>query len=139
MGMSEAVQETKPGYQHGEAFCHMIYRSDDGTVKRSIWNSRDGVTPFGMLDPETGKNLIHGDWHLDRRDPDYQPKAGDWIWTDETRAQAEVRARRDAAKIVTMPMGEGRTEAEWVLVLMESFRAGQPRLVVVGRDEGPSF
>jgi len=129
----------KVSYRHAEAFCHMIYRSDDRTVQRSIWNSRDGVTPFGMLDPETGKDLIHADWHLDRRDLRYQPKPGDWIWTDETRQQAEVRARRDAAKIVTMPMGQDRTEEELFAVLMKSFQPGQPRLVVVGRDEQPSF
>lgn len=82
------------GHRHAEAFCHMTYESDDRTEKISIWNSRDGVTAFVITIPGTGKVGTHVNWHLDRYDPDYKPKEGDWIWV----AFTEERAREVAKK-----------------------------------------
>jgi hypothetical protein len=69
-------------FQHGEAFCHMQYVSNDGQVVRSVWNSRDGVTPFGFRDPETGADLTHVNWSMDRCEPAYEPKISDYVWID---------------------------------------------------------
>lgn len=60
---------------------HMTYASDTGEVL-VIWNSRDGVTPFGCAHPETGASLTHVRWNEDRYDPNHVPAVGDWIWVD---------------------------------------------------------
>lgn len=84
-------------HQHQEAFCHMRYRSDNGQDEVSIWNSRDGVTPFVITIPGTDKQGKHIEWHLDRYDPDYKPKEGDWIFVDLTPERAREAAKRNAA------------------------------------------
>ena len=81
-------------YKHGEAFCHMIYegRSRAGDINLSIWNSRDGVTPFMTVSHEYGIQLQHENWHLDKYDPSYKPKKGDLIWV----SYDEKTAKKDA-------------------------------------------
>jgi hypothetical protein len=83
-----------PEYQHGEAFCLMAYRADDGTEEETIWNSRDGVTPF-VITLRSGKTATHVDWHRDRRVPDYQPRPGERIFVDLTEDKAREYARRN--------------------------------------------
>lgn len=64
-----------------EAFCHMLYRAASGR-EISIWNSRDGVTPFGVsID---GEELEHVEWSRDRYDPDHVPKVGTYVFVDLT-------------------------------------------------------
>lgn len=58
-----------------EAFMLMKYvRKGDGRVEW-LWNSRDGVTPFGVdsLGPD---GSIHEDWHEDVFIPNFVPPAG---------------------------------------------------------------
>lgn len=68
-------------HDHGEAFCHMLYISDDGRQMEWLWNSRDGVTPF-VISSETGKPMSHSYFGEDRYDPDYNPQPGDRIFVD---------------------------------------------------------
>jgi hypothetical protein len=68
-------------FNHGEAFCHMMYMSDDGRQIEWLWNSRDGVTPFVISSP-TGKAMQHSYFGEDRFDPNYVPKPGDRIFVD---------------------------------------------------------
>lgn len=82
------------GHEHGEAFCHMRYASKDRAVVRSIWNSRDGVTPFGCLDPDTGVELLHVDWFDDRYDAEHVPAVGDLVWIDLHPERAAEMAMR---------------------------------------------
>jgi hypothetical protein len=81
-------------YQHGEAFCLMTYRSDDGTEEERIWNSRDGVTPF-IISLLSGKSATHVDWRNDVRAVDYKPKPGERIFTDLTPERALEAATRN--------------------------------------------
>lgn len=81
-------------YRHGEAFCLMTYRADDGE-EEVIWNSRDGVTPF-MITLRSGKPARHVEWHRDRRVPDYTPPRGSRIFVDLTDQAARSRARQIA-------------------------------------------
>lgn len=78
-------------HKHAEAFCHMQYASKDPHKKIiiTIWNSRDGVTPFVMFSKEFGVELQHVNWQHDRYDPSYTPKKGDLIWRDYTEEEAE--------------------------------------------------
>ncbi|HXE05809.1 MAG TPA: hypothetical protein VN579_07475 [Bryobacteraceae bacterium] len=43
---------TRYGFENAEAFMLMKYQSKDGTVTELLWNSRDGVTPFGIMAQE---------------------------------------------------------------------------------------
>lgn len=111
------------GHVHGEAFCHMRYANDDRTVVRSIWNSRDGVTPFGCTDPDnTGVELRHVDWGADRYDPLHVPAVGDLVWIDlHPERAAQLAARQVDAwwDSPTMPMSkvfDSKADAIQVLV-----------------------
>jgi hypothetical protein len=76
---------TTPKLLHGEAFCLMQYRSEDGTETETLWNSRDGVTPFYILS-RSGKKMIHINWHEDKRQaPDFKPPSGMRVFVDATR------------------------------------------------------
>lgn len=85
---------TANGHQHAEAFCLMQYSDDSGQVLRYIWNSRDGVTPFGCADPATGAELKHINWRLDSYQPDRIPAVGDLIWVDLNPERALQLAER---------------------------------------------
>lgn len=70
-------------HQCAEAYRHMRYGTKDGSVLVSVWNSRDGVTPFGFTDPDTGAEVTHlPPWQLDHYDPSYVPEVGEWMWVD---------------------------------------------------------
>lgn len=66
---------------HAEAFRLMHYRSKDGTADEWIWNSRDGVTPFGVMSL-SGVEMLHIDWANDPFDPYREPKVGDRVFVD---------------------------------------------------------
>jgi len=81
-----------------EAFCHMLYKCEKCRREITVWNSRDAVTPFSINCREAGCNgtMIHISWHFDRYDPNYKPKAGDYIFINLT----EKAARKAAGRIV---------------------------------------
>lgn len=90
--MTKEFREELAGkYVHGEAFCHMLYVSDDGRQSEWLWNSRDGVTPF-VISSATGKKMSHNNWGEDRFDPDYKPVEGDRIFVDCTKELIEGKA-----------------------------------------------
>lgn len=126
----------KHGLQHREAFCLMWYGCACGHQER-IWNSRDGVTPFGTLCPSCGEpNLKHVRWREDVYAPDHKPAAGQRLWVSMTReramaiAESRVKQFRDAGRDVEMP-------AERMQALADSiFHDGQaPALDLHGYTE----
>lgn len=82
---------------HKEAFALMWYACKCGHRER-IWNSRDGVTPFGgILCISCGGGglkggLSHVDFHLDEPAPDHQLRDGQLFFRDGT--------AEDAVKII---------------------------------------
>jgi hypothetical protein len=78
-------------YQHAEAFCFMLYRDTRGN-EEWIWNSRDGVTPYGVRSRE-GYEATHAEWHRDRCDPEHVPAVGDRIFVDLTIERAREHRR----------------------------------------------
>lgn len=83
-------------HQHGEAFMHMQYVSKDSRkrIYLTIWNSRDGVTPFMTYCAEYGVELQHVNWGQDSYDPNYKPRKGDLIWRSMTKEDAEEMAKK---------------------------------------------
>lgn len=74
--------------QHKEAFALMWYACGCGHRER-IWNSRDGVTPFGTLCPSCGQpNMKHVAWGQDERKPDHKLVKGQRYWRDGTADEA---------------------------------------------------
>lgn len=72
-------------YQHAEAFCLMWYACGCGHRER-IWNSRDGVTPFGGVGCTScaRPQLRHVNWALDERAPDHRLTIGQRYFRDGT-------------------------------------------------------
>jgi len=72
-------------YRQPEAFCLMLYRSESGK-EYTIWNSRNGVTPFvAAID---GEEFTHVEWGKDAYRPDHLPKVGDYVFVTLTEAEA---------------------------------------------------
>lgn len=106
---------TKQNYKHGEAFCLMWYACEDiprtnykacGHRER-VWNSRDGVTPFGMSCPSCGRSSMrHVDWEKDEQLPNYKPFIWQRFFRDGTVEDALriIDNRRRQAKIRGTPM-----------------------------------
>lgn len=106
---------TVHGHAHKEAYCRMLYRcsqrettkpyrGETGNATRaerrpctwegSVWNSRDGVTPFGIRCPGCGGEALHVAWHRDLYAPDYRLKPGDLFFRDGTPDEARAIMRR---------------------------------------------
>lgn len=83
-------------HQHVEAFALMFYQSKDGQVHEWLWNSRDGVTPFGITSRDESAELFHEYWNRDIYCPKYRPAIGMRVFVDLT---PEI-AREGAVKYV---------------------------------------
>jgi hypothetical protein len=65
--MSETVKKA-----HGEAYCLMTYVCKDCARKERLWNSRDGVTPFGISCLACGGHeMFHENWGDDQYAPEF--------------------------------------------------------------------
>ena len=58
-------------YTHGEAFMLMVYKCKSCGKEELLWNSRDGVTPFGIDCLACGEDSYHINWQQDERAPDF--------------------------------------------------------------------
>ena len=82
-------------YRHKEAFCLMWYACDNCGHKERIWNSRDGVTPFGMNCPSCGSlDLTHASWNEDQRVVEHGLLPGQRFWRDGTKEEAVAILKR---------------------------------------------
>lgn len=79
-------------YQHKEAFCLMWYACECGHRER-IWNSRDGVTPFGTTCPSCTNIMRHADFRLDEPAPGHELHLGQKFWRNGTPDEAEAIMR----------------------------------------------
>lgn len=113
---------------HAEAYCLMWYvcrGSDCGHVER-IWNSRDGVTPFGTGCPSCGGTLTHQHWHRDTYAPDHKLHRGQRFWRDGTPDEAAEIMRK---RLSNHPGGRS---AEWDAQLIEDARLGRDHDFTMG-------
>lgn len=121
-------------YSHAEAYCLMKYSAKDGSEVEWIWNSRDGVTPFGVLNRSRTVELFHVEWDLDRRVPHYRPQPGERIFVDLTPERAEHFARRRIELYWNegeYPMRERFTSQDEALTVLVKgmLRPGAPDLI----------
>jgi hypothetical protein len=81
-------------HKFGEAFMLMTYACKCGH-REVIWNSRNGVTPFGMSCPSCGNpSLQHIGWKGDIFAPDHKLHQYQRFWRDGTPDEAESIMRR---------------------------------------------
>lgn len=87
-------------HQHKEAFALMWYACPCGHRER-VWNSRNGVTPFGgVACPSCGgkglerRGLSHTDWQLDEPSPKHNLNDGQLFFRDGTPEEAVAIIKR---------------------------------------------
>lgn len=85
---------------HKEAFCLMWYACKACGHRERIWNSRDGVTPFGCDCPSCGKIMDHVEWRSDEYAPSHKLLPRQRFWRDGTPDEAEaiMRGRIEKSK-----------------------------------------
>jgi hypothetical protein len=128
------------GYTHPEAFCLMRYQTKDGLLTEVLWNSRDGVTPFGIRSTD-GREMLHVDWHRDRFVPDYKPTPGQRIFVTLSKERATELARERVATWWDdreYPMSQRfDTQDEAITALADSYwNGGHAPTIVTVREDG---
>lgn len=109
-------------------------------ISRLVWNSRDGVTPFGFTDPDTGIGLTHVRWNEDRYAPDHTPDLNQLVFVTEHPSLDEFRARArrmvERAPEYAPPPGPDREHLIEQLatgMMTDCGERGQPA-IVTGRE-----
>lgn len=145
---------------HKDAFLHMQYygRGKAGSINLTIWNSRDGVTPFITYCKEYGIELQHISWTSDRYDISYKPKKGDLIWRDWRKEEIEDHASKQfdgivkdlkaienfSSEEVTKKFGSDMRDymqsivdegkQAWIEKVLKDIQPGEPHLELVEED-----
>jgi hypothetical protein len=139
-------QRMLDGQKHAEAFYLMRYEcggrldlNDRAPRNRSpgcghheiMWNSRDGVTPFGTQCPSCGGDLLHTAFGSDRYAPGHKPHIGQRVWRGGTRAEWESAYLRT---VMRNQPSISRSEAETIAseYAREAVERGEPWLEVHG-------
>ena len=82
-----AVEKGECMFRQAEAYCLMQYQDEETGEVEVIWNSRDGVTPFGMASRQ-GNQQTHINWPQDIRSLFFVPNVGDRVFVDLTMERA---------------------------------------------------
>lgn len=134
--MNDSEVTTSDQHTHREAYALMRYQSRDTSVSRIVWNSRDGVTPFGFVDPETGIELVHVLWNEDVCKPDHVPHPDQLVFVTEwpTMEEFTARSRRMIERSPEFAPPEGPARDALVTQLAEGMMRdcgehGQPAIV----------
>lgn len=135
-------------FKHREAFCLMQYQDEETGEVEVIWNSRDGVTPFGLTS-RRGNPSTHVNWDKDACCPMFIPNVGDRVFVDMTLKQAtEFRTRfveehwdKEFCGVKMKDSGHWDTKDEAIIDLAASdFADGHsPICVVVTEDMQEDF
>lgn len=81
-------------YKAKERHALMWYACKCGHRER-IWNSRNGVTPFGLMCPSCGQlDLYHVDWQKDECSPEHKLHRGQRFFRDGTPEDAVTIIQR---------------------------------------------
>lgn len=124
---------------HAEAFQLMLYVEDNGPGRAWIWNSRDGVTPFGTsIDGKPYKHAMRG---YTERYSAVLPVAAQYVWISYDRASWDDMLRERWQRFRDLPKGDWHDPAEFLerypdadsFLSIDPFKHGQPRQMT--RDE----
>lgn len=93
--MTNRFQNIIRSHQHIEAFCLMWYQCKTCGHLERIWNSRDGVTPFGIQCPScSSQECTHVAFGSDQYEPQHTMNRYQKFWRDGTPDEAEAFMRR---------------------------------------------
>lgn len=92
--MTETICKTNNGDTFADAFRLMWYVCKECGHKERIWNSRDGVTPFGCGCPSCGGDLYHDNWGADTYAKNHKLVHGQRFWRNGTPDEAESIMRK---------------------------------------------
>ena len=119
-------------YEHKEAFALMIYMCDVCGTKEVVWNSRDGVTPFGTNCPSCGRSYTHHFFGADECAPNHKLHKYQKFWRDGTEAEARAilirRCKDFRSQGYDMGGVDDKTFIEEVLSTGTEFPVGWPKL-----------
>lgn len=133
--MKKSANGLAQGFEHAEAFCLMKYASRDGQVQETLWNSRDGVSPFTIVSKDGTKELFHVDWNEDICIPNYQPLKGSRIFADMTEQDWQDHYEHMVEQYWEAGMKDRFSSREAALEELRtsgSQASGSPKIVVVG-------
>ena len=120
-------------YKYKEAFCIMTYKCKDCGAEEIIWNSRDGVTPFGINCVACKGQMDHVRWNEDKCVPNYYPRSGERVFIDLTLEAFVIYQRRKICMLWchgNYPMSERwKTKEEALVALVKDFQPGSPDIV----------
>lgn len=128
----------KPRHTYGEAFKLMTYATSDRTERETIWNSRDGITPFSLRS-RSGKEMTHIEWDKDVYAPNHKPKAGDRIFVklSPERAKEIAISRVNLYSWEEFPV-KGHTKESYIeeltKQLLNDWQGNPPDIIVVTED-----
>lgn len=118
-------------HQHAEAFCLMWYKCRDCPHCERIWNSRDGVTPFGTPCPSCGGDSLYHTMRGMLYAPQHKLTHGQKFWRTMTEKDVDsIRTKGHYAEL---------TEERWKeirLAFLEDVARGAPWLDVHVAIEG---
>lgn len=122
-------------YNHKEAFCLMKYQTKDTFLTETLWNSRDGVTPF-IISSTDGREMSHIDWARDRCQPDFHPPKGMRVFVDATEDLVRDRLNAYVEKIFAEhDGGYWKTREEAYSALLPGWlKDGAPWIITAGDD-----
>ena len=118
-------------FTHVEAFCLMKYRCEICATVETLYNARDGVTPYIIPCSVCEGMMQHIDWTEDKRDERYIPERGQRIFISMTQELAWIFARARLEKFENTespPPAEGtpeRAELEQALMDDEFWKNGE--------------
>ena len=82
IGSLNLMKNMDSKYNHAEAYCLMKYKCEKCGTVETIWNSRDGVTPFIINCEKCNGHMQNIDWNADERKINYIPKIGQRVFID---------------------------------------------------------
>jgi hypothetical protein len=129
----DLITEETEKMKHKEAFCLMWYECEECHHRERIWNSRDGVTPFGSGCPSCGQlTLYHKDFPDDVMAPEHKLHRGQRFWRDGTPEEAVVivQKRLDFAnrRGVVLPDEHVEQMLRGARESLDEWKPGWPRL-----------
>ncbi len=123
-----------PGFsqRHKEAFCLMVYLCEVCMYSETIWNSRDGVTPFMMscLQPNCRGMMQHQLFGADR-EANFPMPYVKHLWVDITREDAHTIATKQFSTLPDVVKQQHPDLTIQVMVDSICGTKGQPFLVTI--------
>ena len=108
----------------------MVYECKKCSRPNIIWNSRDGVTPFGTRCrySDCDGDSIHKMQYATYR-PDYVPQSGDMIWIDMPESIQVILAKK--AYWESDYLSSELALDEFVKLYFSNIQQGQPYLIII--------